>query len=95
MKAKKRRKDAEIVMRGGKPAAVILDIDEYRELLERLEGCGRPQDAQCDEKEATQVSQVRGLPSGILPCMRSWLNGPPSAILSRFPFPSISASFHV
>ena len=24
-------------MRGGKPAAVILDIDEYRELLERLE----------------------------------------------------------
>ena len=37
MKAKKRRKDAEIVMRGGKPAAVILDIDEYRELLERLE----------------------------------------------------------
>jgi prevent-host-death family protein len=37
MKAKKRRKDPEIVMRGGKPAAVILDIDEYRELLERLE----------------------------------------------------------
>ena len=24
-------------MRGGKPAAVILDIDEYRSLLERLE----------------------------------------------------------
>jgi prevent-host-death family protein len=37
MKAKKRRKDPEIVMRGGKPAAVILDIEEYRELLERLE----------------------------------------------------------
>jgi PHD/YefM family antitoxin component YafN of YafNO toxin-antitoxin module len=26
-----------IVMRGGKPAAVILDIGEYREMLERLE----------------------------------------------------------
>ena len=37
MKAKKRRKDPEIVMRGGKPAAVILDIEEYRALLERLE----------------------------------------------------------
>ena len=24
-------------IRGGKPAAVILDIDEYREMLERLE----------------------------------------------------------
>jgi PHD/YefM family antitoxin component YafN of YafNO toxin-antitoxin module len=37
MKAKKRRKDPEIVIRGGKPAAVILDIKEYRALLERLE----------------------------------------------------------
>ncbi len=27
----------EIVLRNGKPAAVILDIEEYRELLERLE----------------------------------------------------------
>lgn len=27
----------EIVMRNGKPSAVILDIDEYREMLERLE----------------------------------------------------------
>jgi PHD/YefM family antitoxin component YafN of YafNO toxin-antitoxin module len=24
-------------MRGGKPAAIILDVDEYRELLERVE----------------------------------------------------------
>jgi len=35
MKAK--RKDPEIVLRKGKPAAVILDIEEYREMLERLE----------------------------------------------------------
>jgi hypothetical protein len=30
-------KSPEIVLRNGKPAAVILDIDEYQELLERLE----------------------------------------------------------
>jgi PHD/YefM family antitoxin component YafN of YafNO toxin-antitoxin module len=32
-----RRKQPEIVLRDGKPAAVILDIDLYREMLERLE----------------------------------------------------------
>ncbi len=34
---KVRRKSPEIVFRDGKPSAVILDIDEYREMLERLE----------------------------------------------------------
>ena len=33
----KTKKAPEIVLREGKPAAVILDIDEYREILERLE----------------------------------------------------------
>ena len=37
MRARKKKTEPEIVMRGGKPAAVILDIDEYRSLLERLE----------------------------------------------------------
>jgi prevent-host-death family protein len=37
MKARQKRKDPEIVMRGGKPTAVILSIDEYRKLLERVE----------------------------------------------------------
>ena len=37
MKTRKKRTTPEIVIRQGKPAAVILDIDEYRELLERLE----------------------------------------------------------
>jgi len=32
-----KNKGPEIVLRDGKPAAVILDIDEYAELLERLE----------------------------------------------------------
>jgi PHD/YefM family antitoxin component YafN of YafNO toxin-antitoxin module len=37
MKSKSKRKDPEIVIREGKPSAVILDIDEYQEMLERLE----------------------------------------------------------
>lgn len=37
MKTRKKRRDPEIVMRHGKPAAVILDIEEYRKLLERVE----------------------------------------------------------
>jgi len=37
MKGKVRRKNPEIVLRGGKPSAVILDIDDYRQMLERLE----------------------------------------------------------
>jgi len=37
MTSKGKRKAPEIVFRGGKPSAVILDIEEYRELLERLE----------------------------------------------------------
>ena len=35
MRAK--RRNPEIVLRDGKPRAVILDIDEYQEILERLE----------------------------------------------------------
>ena len=35
MRAK--RKNPEIILRDGKPRAVILDIDEYQEILERLE----------------------------------------------------------
>jgi len=31
------RKKPEIILRDGKPRAVILDIQEYREMLERLE----------------------------------------------------------
>ena len=37
MRNKRKRKTPEIVLREGKPSAVILDIDEYREMLERLE----------------------------------------------------------
>ena len=37
MKGKVKKKTLEIVLREGKPSAVILDIDEYRQMLERLE----------------------------------------------------------
>ena len=35
--AKRERRSPEIVLRDGRPAAVILDIDEYQDMLERLE----------------------------------------------------------
>lgn len=37
MCAKAKRKEPVIIFRGGKPAAVIIDIDDYQEMLERLE----------------------------------------------------------
>jgi len=37
MKAGTEKKEPQIVFRRGKPSAVILDIDVYQEILERLE----------------------------------------------------------
>jgi len=37
MRGKSKKKAPEIVLREGKPAAVILDIEQYRDMLERLE----------------------------------------------------------
>jgi PHD/YefM family antitoxin component YafN of YafNO toxin-antitoxin module len=37
MRRKGKKRAPEVVLRGGKPTAVILDIEEYREMLERLE----------------------------------------------------------
>jgi prevent-host-death family protein len=37
MKAKTKKRAPEIISREGKPRAVILDIDDYQEMLERLE----------------------------------------------------------
>ncbi|MCS7306454.1 MAG: type II toxin-antitoxin system Phd/YefM family antitoxin [Thermoguttaceae bacterium] len=37
MKAKARRCKPKVVVQDGQPVAVILDIDHYQELLERLE----------------------------------------------------------
>ena len=37
MGARAKKRGPEIIFKDGKPRAVILDIDEYQELLERLE----------------------------------------------------------
>lgn len=37
MKTKTVRRKPEIILRDGKPSAVILDIDNYHEMLERLD----------------------------------------------------------
>ena len=37
MKGKAKKKEPEIVLREGKPVAVLIDIDEYERILERLE----------------------------------------------------------
>ena len=37
MTKKSDKKEPDVILRNGKPAAVILDIDEYQEMLERLE----------------------------------------------------------
>lgn len=37
MEGKAKRTHPQIVIKNGKPTAVIIDIDEYRQMLERLE----------------------------------------------------------
>ena len=37
MRSKMKRKSPEVILREGRPAAVILDIAEYKRMLERLE----------------------------------------------------------
>jgi len=52
MAKKPKKKNPEIVLREGKPAAVILDIDEYREMLERLE----------DAEDLKELKEMRKTP---------------------------------
>jgi len=47
-----RRAKPQIVVRNGKPSAVILDIETYRELLERLE----------DAEDIRELDQMRKQP---------------------------------
>jgi len=37
MAVKAKKKEPEIILRGGRPAVVILEIEEYQEMLARLE----------------------------------------------------------
>jgi hypothetical protein len=52
MRTKPRKKAPEIVLRGGKPAAVIIDIDDYQEMLERLE----------DAEDLKMLAEMRNQP---------------------------------
>lgn len=50
--ARVKRSKPEIIVRGGKPRAVILDIEEYQEMLERLE----------DVEDLRALQEMRGKP---------------------------------
>jgi len=52
MKNKANKGSIEIVLRDGKPTAVILDIDEYQEMLERLE----------DLEDLRELAEMRAKP---------------------------------
>ncbi len=52
MKGKTKKNSPEIVFRNGKPSAVILDIEEYRQMLERLE----------DIEDLKMLNEMRGKP---------------------------------
>lgn len=48
----KNRKNPEIIFKDGEPRAVILDIEEYQEMLERLE----------DTEDLKTLEKMRGKP---------------------------------
>ena len=52
MESKVKKRSPEIVLRDGKPAAVILDINEYQEMLERLE----------DLEDLRELAEMRAKP---------------------------------
>lgn len=58
MKTKSKRGQPEVILRGGKPTAVILDIEEYREILERLE---EREDLMALKKMRVKPLKFRGL----------------------------------
>ena len=49
---KTKRKSPEIIVRNGKPSAVILEIDEYQEMLERLD----------DAEDLRDLAEIRKKP---------------------------------
>lgn len=52
MTSRVRRKNPEIIIKDGKPSGVILDIKEYRKLLERLE----------DVEDLKELEEIRKKP---------------------------------
>lgn len=58
MKGKAKKKAPGLVVRDGKPVAVIMDIDEYQDILERLEDA---EDLKMLEKMRKKPLQFRKL----------------------------------
>jgi PHD/YefM family antitoxin component YafN of YafNO toxin-antitoxin module len=57
-------------MREGKPTAVILSLEEYRKLLERVEDSEDLKTLRGDEEATAKIPQTRRLPKGLRWCMR-------------------------
>jgi prevent-host-death family protein len=58
MKRKSKKKHPEIVFKEGKPAAVILDIEEYQEMLKRLEDLEDPKMLQQIRKQSVSFKKL-------------------------------------
>ncbi|MBI5815038.1 MAG: type II toxin-antitoxin system prevent-host-death family antitoxin [Nitrospinae bacterium] len=70
MKVLRKKKIApEVVLRNGEPAAVIIDIDEYREILERLE----------DSEDIKTLEKIRKRPQKFRKLDDFLKEGPPCA----------------
>jgi len=72
MSRKHKRKTPEIVMREGEPTAVILDIDEYQEILERLE----------DIEDLKMLEDMRKTPLNLAACGGTFFDRPALVRLS-------------
>ena len=70
-----RRKNPEIVLRDGKPAAVILDIDEYQEMLERLEDVEDLKILEEMRKKPLKLRRLKDFLSEYTPNSPNCLNG--------------------
>jgi PHD/YefM family antitoxin component YafN of YafNO toxin-antitoxin module len=57
VKTKQVKKEREVIYRNGKPAAVIVDIEEYREMLERIE----------DAEDIKALAKIRTKPLKLRP----------------------------
>ncbi len=60
MSSKIKKKKPEIVLRNGKPAAVILDISDYRRMLERLEDTEDLKDLEALRKRPLKFRRLEG-----------------------------------
>ncbi len=65
MKARAKRKRPELVLRDGKPAAVILDLKEYQEMLQRLEDIDDLRELQAMRKKPLRFRRLDDFLRGV------------------------------